>query len=79
MKLSVMSPVLSEMGLEGALAYLAKAGVHSMELGCGGYPGDAHCSPDKLLNDDGAYNDFTALLKKYNMTVIFSKPLQNMW
>ena len=49
MKLSVMSPVLNEMGLEGALAYLAKAGVHSMELGCGGYPGKTLCDAGDYL------------------------------
>ncbi len=49
MKLSVMSPVLQDMGLEGAVQYLARMGVDSLELGVGGYPGKALCDAADLL------------------------------
>ena len=36
MELSVMSPVLNQMDLEEALAYLSSLGVDSLEIGAGG-------------------------------------------
>ncbi len=42
MKLSVFSPVLADMPLSDALAFLRDLGAEQMELGCGGYPGTAH-------------------------------------
>ena len=40
-----------------------------VEIGCGGYPGNAHANPDILLNDDKALEEFKALLKKYNVEI----------
>ena len=51
------------------MPYLSSLGVEAIELGCGGYPGKDQCNPDVLLNDEKAYNDFIALIQKYNMTV----------
>ena len=57
MKLGVMSPVLAGVGLEEMIGYLSSLGVQSLELGCGGYPGKAHCDaadflahPEKIEN-----------------------------
>lgn len=69
MKLGVLTNLYGNKPLEEVLPYLASLGVEAIELGCGGYPGTAHCDPDKLLNDEGAYNDFIALIEKYGMTV----------
>ena len=49
MELSVMSPVLNQMSLEDALAYLNSLGVDSLEIGAGGYPGKAHLDPKEYL------------------------------
>ena len=49
MELCVMSPVLGELSLEQSLAYLNSLGVHSMEIGAGGYPGKAHLNPAEYL------------------------------
>ena len=49
MKLSVMSPVLNDMGLIGAVTYLSELGVDSIELGVGGYPGKALCDAKDFL------------------------------
>ncbi|MBQ8911001.1 MAG: sugar phosphate isomerase/epimerase [Clostridia bacterium] len=49
MKLGVMSPVLAGMSLEEMIKYLASLGVQSLELGCGGYPGKAHCDGADFL------------------------------
>ncbi|MBE5893591.1 MAG: sugar phosphate isomerase/epimerase [Lachnospiraceae bacterium] len=67
MELSVMSPVLNQMGLEESLAYLSSLGVDSMEIGAGGYPGKAHLDPKEYLANPGKAEELKALLKKYNM------------
>ena len=42
MKLGVMNPVINYMPFEDALKYLHDLGVQCIEIGAGGYPGDAH-------------------------------------
>ncbi len=69
MKLSVFSPVLSNKSLDEACKYLADSGVHYMEMGCGGFPGKAHCDPEKLLADPAALEAFLSTLKKHNITL----------
>lgn len=70
MKLSVFSPVLADKTLAEACKYLADSGVHYMEMGCGGFPGKAHCDPEKLLADPSALADFQNTLKEYNITLV---------
>jgi len=67
MELSVMSPVLNQMNLEDALAYLSSLGVDSLEIGAGGYPGKAHLDPKEYLADPEKVETLKALLKKYNL------------
>ena len=50
MKLSVLTVPLSGMPFEKALDFLAPLGVEAVEIGCGGFPGNAHCNPAELLN-----------------------------
>lgn len=58
MKLSVFSVLLSDMSLREACAFLAKQGVQAIEIGCGGYPGKAHCDPKVLLADAQKLREF---------------------
>lgn len=67
MELSVMSPVLNQMGMEEALRYLSGLGVDSLEIGAGGYPGKAHLDPKEYLADPSKAEALKELLKKYNM------------
>lgn len=60
MKLGVFAVMFSSMKFEKALDYIASVGVEAVEIGCGGYVGDAHCKPAQLLTDAKA----TAKLKK---------------
>jgi sugar phosphate isomerase/epimerase len=46
--------MFSSMDFDKALDYIASVGVQAVEIGCGGYVGDAHCKPAQLLNDDKA-------------------------
>ena len=69
MKLGVLTVALQDLPFDKALAFLKERGVEMVEIGCGGYPGTAHCDPEILLNDEKALEDFKALLKKYNVEI----------
>jgi sugar phosphate isomerase/epimerase len=51
------------------LAYLRDSGIDTVEIGCGGYPGKAHCNPDALLGDAAALTAFRDTLDRYGMTI----------
>ena len=42
MKLSVFAVLLADRSFEEACKYLSERGVQAVEIGCGGFPGDAH-------------------------------------
>ncbi len=69
MKLSVLAVALADRPLSGALRFLEERGVQSVEIGCGGYPGKAHCDPDILLNDSKKLEEFRDTFKRYHMTI----------
>src|ERR1700712_1587352 len=50
MRLGVFTPLLSHLPLEDALAKLKSLEIHTVELGTGNYPGDAHCKLSMLDN-----------------------------
>lgn len=69
MKLGVLTVPLSEMPLNEALSYLKKLGVQSVEIGCGGFPGNAHCDPEVLLNSKTKLQEFKETVKKYDIEI----------
>ena len=69
MKLSVLANLYGRKSLDEALQIITGLGVHTVELGAGGYPGKAHCNPEELLADPAQYDAFMATLKKYDVTV----------
>lgn len=69
MKLSVLTNLYGSKSLDETLSILSGLGVHSVEIGAGGYPGKAHCNPEVLLASDQAYDEFIATFKKYNTEV----------
>ncbi|MBO5359659.1 MAG: sugar phosphate isomerase/epimerase [Clostridia bacterium] len=69
MKIGVITNLLGNLPLEEALEYFVSKGIEMVEIGCGGYPGDAHANPDVLLNDEAKLEEFKALLKKYNVEI----------
>ena len=58
MKLGVLTNLLGSVSLEEALKYFSSLGLEMVEIGCGGYPGNAHANPDILLNDDKALEEY---------------------
>lgn len=69
MKLGVFTTLLSNLPLEEACKYFHSLGIQMVEIGCGGYPGNAHADPDKLLADDAALEAFKATLQKYDLQI----------
>ena len=58
MKLGVLTNLFGDMSLEDALTKFESLGIEAAEIGCGGYPGKAHCEPRHLLSDVSALRAF---------------------
>jgi sugar phosphate isomerase/epimerase len=69
MKLGVLSVLFSNKPLKEVLEYLKGLGVETVELGCGGYPGNAHCKPEVLLKDEGAFAEFKKTIDESGLSI----------
>ena len=69
MELGVLTNLYGSKSLDETLSILHDKGVTMAEIGCGGYPGKAHCDPKVLLHDEAAFNAFVETFKKYDMTI----------
>ena len=69
MKLSVLANLYGAKSLDETLSILSSLGVHTVEIGAGGYPGKAHCDPEKLLADPAALEAFKATFRKYDVEI----------
>lgn len=69
MKLGVFTTLLSNLPLEEALKYFTSLGIEMVEIGAGGFPGNAHANPAVLLNDSKALEDFKAIIKNYGVEI----------
>ena len=69
MKLGVLTVVLYSMDFPSALKYLHGLGVETVEVGCGGSPGNTHLDPDKLLGNPAAIAEVKQLLADNEMTI----------
>ena len=69
MKLSVLANLYGAKSLDETLKILSGLGVHTVEIGAGGYPGKAHCNPAELLADEKKYDEFVATFKKYDVEI----------
>ena len=62
MKVGVFAVLFSQRPFEEVLDYIKATGCDAVEIGAGGYPGDAHCKPADLLADAAARDRFKAAL-----------------
>jgi sugar phosphate isomerase/epimerase len=53
MKLGIFTVLFAQKPFEEMLDYVASKGLEAVEIGTGGYPGDAHCNRKELLEDEG--------------------------
>ncbi|MCL7749761.1 sugar phosphate isomerase/epimerase family protein [Halalkalibacter alkaliphilus] len=58
MKLGVFLVLFSNKSLEEALDYIKEKGLDTVEIGTGGFVGEAHCKPSDLLADDEKLKKF---------------------
>jgi len=58
MKIGVFLVLFQQQPLEKALDYVKEIGVDAVEIGCGNYPGDAHCKVKELLEDEKKFQFF---------------------
>ena len=69
MKLGVYTALVADRSLEEALRYLSTKGIHTVELGSGGYSGTAHATPDELLGSEKKLAVMRDLLNKYETEI----------
>ena len=68
MRVGVFTPLLSQLPLEDVLKKLATYDIHTVELGTGNYPGDAHCKLS-MLDKPAELAAFKKTIKKYGATI----------
>ncbi len=69
MKLSVLENLYAAKPLEESLSIITGLGVHTVEVGAGGYPGKAHCNPAELLADKAKFEAFVDTFKKFDVEI----------
>ena len=69
MKLGVLTVPLHSKPVAEAFEYLSGLGVQSVEIGTGGYPGNAHLDPAAALKDPSIIENLKDLLQRYNLTI----------
>jgi sugar phosphate isomerase/epimerase len=69
MKLSVLANLYGSKTLDETLRILTGLGIHTVEIGAGGYPGKANCNPAELLADEKKYKKFVDTFRKYNVDI----------
>src|SRR5687768_12767417 len=69
MKIGVFTALLQDLPLDRALDYVKSAGLDTVEIGTGNFPGDAHCNPARLLEDEGELRTFRHALESRGMAI----------
>ncbi|KNE21804.1 sugar phosphate isomerase/epimerase family protein [Virgibacillus pantothenticus] len=69
MKLGVFTVLLSDKSFEEMLRYVQKAGLKAVEIGTGGYPGNAHCDLDKLLESETKRKEYLEKVHEHGLTI----------
>lgn len=69
MKLGVFTVLFSEKSFEETLGYVSSKGIEAVELGTGGYPGNAHCNVDELLDDADTLQRFKQQINDHGLVI----------
>jgi len=69
MKIGVLAVLFADMPFEKMLDHVAEAGCQAVEIGVGGYPGDAHCNAAALLKDEAAQRRFLRAVEKRGLVI----------
>jgi sugar phosphate isomerase/epimerase len=68
MRIGVFTPLLSQLSLAAVLDKVKFLNIDTVELGTGGYPGDAHCKLS-MLEDSSALIEFQKILADHGATI----------
>lgn len=55
--------------LEDALDYVVSKGLKAVEIGTGGYPGNSHCNPKELLENETALQEFKQQIESRGLII----------
>lgn len=55
--------------LEDALDYVVSKGLKAVEIGTGGYPGNSHCNPKQLLENEDALKEFKQQIESRGLII----------
>ena len=69
MDIGVLTVPLGEQSLADTLSYLDSLGVDTVELGCGGYPGQDHIDRGALLDDEDARSALLATVEDHGLDI----------
>ncbi|WP_257349673.1 sugar phosphate isomerase/epimerase family protein [Pseudalkalibacillus decolorationis] len=69
MKLGVFTVLFSDKSLEDMLDHVKKSGLQAVEIGTGGYPGNAHCNVDELLANENKRKEFLEKVYSRGLTI----------
>ena len=69
MKLGVFTVLFQQKPFEEMLDHVASKGLEAVEIGTGGYPGNAHCNPDELLADEGKLKAFKQAVESRGLII----------
>lgn len=69
MKIGVFTVLYGQMSFEKMLDHVREVGCEAVEIGVGGYPGDAHCNADDMLKDEAAQKRLLQAVEKRGMTI----------
>ncbi|KAB8128264.1 sugar phosphate isomerase/epimerase [Gracilibacillus oryzae] len=69
MKLGVFTVLFAEKSFEEMLDHVRDSGLEAVEIGTGGYPGNAHCKIDELLEDQSKREEFLKAVKDRGLVI----------
>jgi len=69
MKIGLLTVLFQNRPIEEVLDSVAEMGLEAVELGTGGYPGNAHCDPDVLLSDDSKAKALREAVESRGLTI----------
>ena len=69
MKIGVLTVLYQNLPFAEALDKIKSFGIDTVEIGCGGFPGKAHCNPEELLADEAKLNEWKKQLDDRGMSI----------
>lgn len=69
MKLGVFTVLFAEKSFEEMLDHVKASGLDAVEIGTGGYPGNAHCDMDALLESEEKRKDYLHQVESRGLTI----------